>query len=170
MANVTRPLRERSGSKAGTERFPFMKSIVELEIDRLPEQVAALFADPRNMTKWIDDLERVEPLSGELGMPGSTFRMVGKARGPQKDFDVTVTTRTLPGTFALKLQSPSVEVAITDTFTPLAGRTTKLLSEEVFNFHGLFNTLFGFLAQSTIRKHHRRHIQSFKRFAEDTLP
>jgi hypothetical protein len=146
-----------------------MKSIVELEINRPLEKVAVLLADPGNMTKWMDALERIEPLSGQLGMPGSTFRMVGKAGGPQKDFVVTVTTRTLPGIFGLKLQSPSVEVAITDKLTALSGLRTKLVSEEVFSFHGLFNTLFGFLAQSTIRKHHRRHIESFKRFSEDAL-
>jgi hypothetical protein len=149
--------------------FPPMKSIVELEIEAPLEKVAVLLADPVNMTKWMDDLERVEPLSGEPGMPGSTFRMVGKAGGPQSDFVVTVTARTLPGRLELKLQSPSVEVAVADTLIALSARRTKLVSEEVFSFHGLFNALFGFLAQSTIRKHHRRHIQSFKRFAEGAL-
>jgi hypothetical protein len=146
-----------------------MKSIVELEIEAPLEKVAALLADPGTMTKWMDDLERVEPLSGEPGMPGSTFRMVGKASGPQRNFVVTVKERTLPKTLRLKLQSPSVDVAIADTFSALSARRTKLVSEEVFHFHGLFNTLFSFLAQSTIRKHHRRHIESFKQFAEDTL-
>ena len=140
-----------------------MKSVVELEIEAPSEKVAALLADPGNMTKWMDDLERVEPLSGEPGMPGSKFRMVGKAGGPLRDFVVTLTGRTLPETLGLKLKSPSVDVAIVDTFTALSARRTKLVSEEVFRFHGLFNALFGFLAQSTIRKHHRRHIESFKR-------
>jgi hypothetical protein len=146
-----------------------MKSIVELEIEAPLEKVAGLLADPANMTKWMDDLERVEPVSGEPGMPGSTFRMIGKAGGPQSNFVVTVTARTLPEILGWKLQSPSVDVAIADTFTALSARRTKLVSEEVFRFHSVFNTLFGFLALSTIRKHHRRHIQSFKRFAEDTL-
>jgi hypothetical protein len=146
-----------------------MKSAVELEIEAPLEKVAALLADPGNMTKWMEDLERVEPLSGEPGMPGSTFRMVGKAGGQQRDFVVTVTGRTLPNRLGLKLQSPSVDVAIADTFTALSACRTKLVSEEVFRFHGLFNTIFGLLAQSTIRKHHRRHIESFKRFAEDKL-
>ena len=145
-----------------------MKSIVELEIEAPLERVAALLAEPGNMTRWMDDLERVEILSGEPGIPGSTFRMVGKAGSAQSDFVVTVTRRTLPKALGLKLQSPSVDVAVADTFTALSARRTKLVSEEVFRFHGLFNTLFSFLARNTIRKHHRRHIESFKRFAEDT--
>src|SRR5262245_53899929 len=133
-----------------------MKSTVELEINAPLQTVTTLFADPTSMTKWMDDLERVEPLSGELGMPGSRFRMVGKAGTLQSNFIVTVTVRSLPKMFGLKLQSPSVDVAITDTFSTLSARKTKMVSEEVFSFHGLFNTLFGFLAQNTIRKHHRR--------------
>jgi len=147
-----------------------MKSVVELEIDAPPEKVAALLADPGNMTKWMDDLERVELISGEPGIPGSSFRMVGKAGSPQNDFVVTVTARTLPKTLGLKLQSPSVDVAITARFTALSAQRTKLVSEEVFSFHGLFNSFLGFLGQSTIRKHHRRHIEGFKRFAEIALP
>ena len=103
-----------------------MKSIVKLEVAAPLEKVAELLADPANMTKWMDDLERVEPLSGEPGMPGSTFRMVGKAGGPQSNFVVTVTARTLPEILGLKLQSPSVDVAIADTFTacPRAERSS----------------------------------------------
>jgi hypothetical protein len=95
--------------------------------------------------------------------------MVGKAGGPPSNFVVTVTARTLPEILGLKLQSPRVDVAIADTLTALSARRTKLVSEEVFRFHGVFNTLVGFLAQSTIRNHHRRHIESFKRFAEEML-
>src|SRR5215510_9956759 len=134
-----------------------MKNIVQLEIDAQPEKVAALLSDPSNMPKWMEDLERVDSVSGKPGMPGSSFRMVGKAGSSQSDFVVTVTARPLPQTLGLKLQSPSVDVAITDTFTALTARRTKLVSEEVFTFHGLVNPLFGFLGQRTIRKHHRRH-------------
>jgi polyketide cyclase/dehydrase/lipid transport protein len=142
-----------------------MKSIVEIEIDVPREQAAALFADPGNLTRWMDDLDRTEPISGEPGLPGSTYRMVGKDDA-QMDFVATVTARDLPETVALKLESPSVEIAITDTFAALSADKTKLVSEEVFTFRGLLNTLFGFLAQRTIRENHRRHMACFKRFAE----
>ncbi len=143
-----------------------MKSLIELDIAAPRDEVAALLADPRNMTKWMDNLERVEFVAGEPGMPGSTFRMIGKAGGPQRDFVATVTGRNLPERFGLRLRSDSVDVAITDTFAASAARRTKLVSEEVFTFRGLFNRLFGLLAQGAIRKHHRRHMEAFKRFAE----
>ena len=146
-----------------------MKSIVEVEINAPRSDVVALLADPANMPQWMDDLARIEPISGEPGMPGSGFRMVGKPGTAQTDFVVTVTARNLPDVFALKLQSDSVDVAVTATFAVLSTARTKMRSEEMFSFHGVFNALFGFLAQSRIRKHHRDHIESFKRFAESRL-
>jgi len=37
----------------------------------------------------------------------------------------------------------------------------------VFSFKNPCNRLFGFLAQRAIRNAHRRHIEAFKRFAEE---
>ena len=53
-----------------------MKSTISLEINRPQAQVAELFSNPRNTTQWMHDVERIEPLSGELGMPGSKYRLV----------------------------------------------------------------------------------------------
>ena len=49
-----------------------MKSTVTVDIDAPQEMVAALLADPSKNVKWMDDIERSEPISGEQGMPGST--------------------------------------------------------------------------------------------------
>jgi hypothetical protein len=146
-----------------------MKSIVELEINAPRRDVAALMADPGNMPQWMDDLARIEEVSGTLGLPGSRFRMLGKPGSAQADFVVTVTARHLPDLFALKLESDRVDVAVTTTLMELSAARTTLRSEEVFAFHELFNTVFGFFAQNTIRKHHRTHIESFGRFAEARL-
>jgi uncharacterized membrane protein len=56
-----------------------MKSVVQVEINAPASEVATLFADPRNSPKWMLDLDRYEPVSGEQGMPGSTYRLVPKA-------------------------------------------------------------------------------------------
>jgi len=55
-----------------------MKSTVEVEISAPQQEVAELYADPRNNIKWMHDIAGYEPLSGEQGMPGSTFRLVPK--------------------------------------------------------------------------------------------
>ena len=144
-----------------------MKSIIEIEVNRPRQEVAVLMADPGNMTEWMHDLERYEHISGAFGMAGSRYRMVPKG-SQQIEFVSTVTARNLPERLVLKLKSPSVDVSVTTTFTALSDQRTRMVSNEVFTFHGLFNKLFSLLASRDIRKHHRDHIESFKRFAECT--
>jgi len=142
-----------------------MRSVVELEIDVPRATLAALFVDPDNSTKWMDDLERYEPISGERGMPGSAYRLVPKTG--KMVFVATGISRKLPNEVRLNLDASKVAVSLTGTFVALSPDTTRLVSEEVFSFKGPFNKLFGFLAQRSIRNAHRRHMEAFKRFAEE---
>lgn len=141
-----------------------MKSIIELEINVPQAKLSELYADPENNTKWMDDLERYEHLSGEPGMPGSTYRMVPK-KGDMV-FIATVIARNIPTELRLNLEASNVTVSVQGKFTALSSDRTRLTSTEVFQFKGLFNKLFGFLAGGSIKKVHRRHMEAFKRFAE----
>ena len=141
-----------------------MKSIVELDINARQARMAELFANPLNNPRWMDDLERVELISGEPGETGSVYRLVPK-RG-KMDFVATVLTRALPTKLKLALEGRRVSVLITDTFLRLSDDKTKLISEEVFTFKGAFGKVIGFLARKSIAAAHRRHMESFKRFAE----
>ena len=142
-----------------------MKSVVDLEISVPQRKLAELFADPANNPKWMDELERIEPIDGELGMPGSKYRFVTK-KGDM-DFVATVVKRELPDEVRLNLDSSSIAVSITDRFVEASPEVTKLISVEEFRFKSKFGKLFGFLSQWAIKKAHRRHMQAFKQFAEE---
>ena len=141
-----------------------MKSTVELDIQAPREEVAALSADPANITKWMHDLERYEPIQGTPGMPGSTYRMVPKTGNMV--FVATVLSRNLPDQVLLRLDGKNVVVLVTDWFIATSPRATRMVSEEEFQFTTLFSRLFGLVAQQSIRKAHRQHMESFKAFAE----
>ena len=141
-----------------------MKSTISVEISRPQAQVAELFSDPGNATRWMHDVDRIEVISGELGQPGSKYRLVPK-KGSM-EFVATVLARDLPHQVRLSLDSPGVDVAVTGTFKVLSPTKTLLVSQEVFGFKGAVSRVFGFLARFAIRKAHRRHMEAFKRFAE----
>jgi uncharacterized protein YndB with AHSA1/START domain len=142
-----------------------MKSTVTVEINRPQTQVAELFSNPRQAAKWMHDVDRIEVVSGELGAPGSKYRLVPK-KGNMV-FVATVLGRDLPNESRLRLDSSTVVVSVTGTFQSLTPKRTRLVSHEVFSFRGAISSIFGFLAQSSIRKAHRTHIEAFKAFAED---
>jgi hypothetical protein len=140
-----------------------MKDVVTVDIAASQATVAELFADPRNNPKWMEDLKAYEPLSGEPGSPGSTYRLA--QQGGDLNFTATVVSRDLPHEVRLALKSPDVAVSIRTTFRERNGRT-RLVSMERFRFKGLFGPLFGWLAKRSIHRAHRKQMQAFKRFVE----
>jgi len=145
-----------------------MKSRVELDINGPQEEVAELFADPRKLPDWMDDIARIESVHGELGEPGSVYRMVPKKSGAM-EFVATVVRRVLPTQISLSLNTDGVSVAITDTFHKVSDTTTRLISEEVFRFRGRLGKLMGFVSGPAIRRAHRAHMEAFKQYAEHHL-
>jgi uncharacterized protein YndB with AHSA1/START domain len=144
-----------------------MKDVVTVEIDAPREEVAKLFADPRNSPKWMEDLAHYEPLSGRQGMPGSTYRLAQK--NGKLVFEAKVVARDVPREVRLKLDSPDVAVAIQTTFFK-RDRRTRLVSTEHFRFKGVLRSIFGLLAKRSIHRAHARQMQAFKRFAESRGP
>lgn len=141
-----------------------MKHVVRIEIDVPVDKVAEVFTDPRNATKWMDDVE-YEPVDGAPGAPGSHYRLVSKT-DDNLTFRASVVARDLPKESRLILDSPAVVVLVKTTFAALPGQRTELVSEETFQFKGIFRKAFSLLARGAIGKAHRGHMESFKRFAE----
>jgi len=141
-----------------------MKSTVEVEIALPRARVAELYAEPRHTTSWMDDIARIETVSGDLGMPGSQYRLVPKSGS--MIFLATVISRKLPDESRLLLDASNVSVSVAGTMFATAPNRTRLRSEEEFRLKGFVNRVFGFVAQKSIRAAHRRHIEAFKLFAE----
>ncbi len=141
-----------------------MKSVVEVEINMPQQKVAELHADPRNNPKWMHDLARYESVSGEVGMPGSTYHLVPK-KGDMI-FLATVVERNLPNELKLHLEAEGVSVEVTAKFIALSPEKTKLVSEQVFTFKGQDNTSISPDIENAIKTAHRSHIEGFKRFVE----
>jgi hypothetical protein len=140
-----------------------MKSIFETEVNIPHTKLAELYANPENSIKWMLDLEKYEPISGKPGMPGSKYRLI--PRKGNMIFTATVISSDLPAEIKLNLESNNVNVLVTAKFIALSPEKTKFISEEVFIFKGIFHKVFGFLAQSAVRKAHHKHMNDFIEFA-----
>ena len=140
-----------------------MKSVVEFDITAPQSVVAGLYMDPNNNPKWMDDLDRIEPIRGKPGAPGSVYRMVPKH--DDRVFVATVLAKD-PAGETLSLVAPDTSISIKVRLHKLAWDRTRFVSEERFRFNGLLGTATALLAAPAIRRAHRRHMEAFKRFAE----
>jgi hypothetical protein len=141
-----------------------VKSVVQLEIQVPQAKVAALFADPGQSAQWMDDIRAMEPISGEPGMPGSRYRLVPK-KG-DREFVATVLDRELPTQLRLNLNARDVQIFVKGRFVAVTPECTRLTHEQICRFRGPLHKALGFLARPAIRRAQRRHMESFKRFAE----
>ena len=142
-----------------------MRSIVELEINAPQAKVAELFADLRAFPQWMDDVERIEPVGEPAGLaPERAYRLVPK-KG-RSAFVARVVRRDPPFRSRLTLRSRNVSVDVTGTFVRLSDDRTKLVAKNEIGFRGLLSRALGLLGWRAIRRAHRRHMESFKRFAE----
>ena len=142
-----------------------MKSIVEVEINTPQKEAAELYADPRNNVKWMHDIARYEPLSGEPGMPGSTYRLVPKEG--DRIFVATVVERNLPDELKLRLQSSEVDIDVRGTFSSLSPTKTKFIAEQVYIFKGADEETVSSDVKENVKADHRHHMEDFKHFAEN---
>src|SRR5262245_34969749 len=55
-----------------------MRDAIVVEIDAPLEDVAELYFDPSNNARWMEDIERCEPVNGAQGKLGSIYRMLPK--------------------------------------------------------------------------------------------
>lgn len=140
-----------------------MRDTVELTIHASQAKVAVLFDDPLTFPRWMKELERVEPMRGSG--QGTSYRMVPKP-GSQ-EFLVHRVARDLPNWSQLTLNGSGVSVEVKGTFVKISSGSTRLVSEEVFTFQGLTGKIMGLLGRRGIQEAHRKHMESFKRFAED---
>jgi hypothetical protein len=141
-----------------------MRSRVEVNIAAAPVLVAELFSDPSRNVEWMNDVERIEALRGNLGEVGSVYKIIPKDNG--LCFVATVLAVDLPNRLRLSLDEKTVSVSVNATFVRLSETMTKLISEEQFMFKGLLKRFFSIFVRTSIKRAHRRHIESFKRFAE----
>lgn len=145
-----------------------MKSVVKLDIEASQDELAGLIFDPKASPRWMDDVQRIEPLGGKFGQAGSRYRLVPKDGG--QGFVATVMLRQPPGRLRLVLDAQHFSVAVNTQLIKLSSRRTRLVSEQVFRFNGAFSAVYGFLARRTIQRNHRRHMESLKQVAEGAPP
>ena len=140
-------------------------STVEVAIRCPLADVAELLANPVNYQKWMDDLDRCEPATGELGLPGSTFRLIPKDRR-ERLFVATVLTRELPAEVSLILRADDVEVTVVARMSAIDENRTKLVHNELFALKGMGDAPVPEASQNAMRGAHRHHVMALKAFAE----
>ncbi len=145
-----------------------MKYTFATEINAPRERVAELAGNPENRKHWMEGLESDEHLSGTPGIPGARSRLVFKTGKVTITMLGTVIVRNLPEELRERFEASNVVTHVTTRFVAVSPHKTQYISEQAFHFKGPFNTLVGWLLQGEFKKQTLRHMENFKRLAEQS--
>jgi carbon monoxide dehydrogenase subunit G len=143
-----------------------MNYTYEIEINAPLEKVVKLAGDPANRMSWMDGIESYEPVSGTPGEVGSKSKMVFKTGNMKMTMVGTVVANNLPQSFTESIDASNLTSTAISKFVAAGVDKTKYISEQNFVFKGLLNKIVGFLLQGEFKKQTLRHMEGFKRFAE----
>ncbi len=142
-----------------------MKYSVEIEINKPIHKVIELFDNPSNMSKWMEGLQSIEPISGTPGQPGAKSRLNFKMGKREIEMIETVTTRDLPNEYNGTYEAKGVFNIVKNKFIPVSDTKTRYITEQEFQFQG-FMKLMGLLMPGVFKKQSLKYLTDFKNFAE----
>ncbi len=143
-----------------------MQYTVQIDLELPRSRVIELFDDPDNLFKWLRGLQTFEPISGKPGHVGAKSRFVINSGGRACEMVETITKRDLPEEFSGTYDAKGMHNLVINRFTEISPNKTRWVSENVFEFSG-FMKLMGLVFKGAFPKQSLKHMEDFKRFAED---
>lgn len=142
-----------------------MKYTCEIEINKPVEEVVELFDSVDNLYKWMEGLEKFEPLEGTPGQPGARSKLHFKMGKREIEMIETITSKNLPEEFSGTYEAKGVYNIINNSFIPAGENKTRYVSKQEFQMKGALK-LMAWLMPGMFKKQTMKHMKAFKRFAE----
>ncbi|QQS30815.1 MAG: SRPBCC family protein [Sphingobacteriales bacterium] len=144
-----------------------MKYTVEIEINKPIDKVIELFDNVDNMGKWMEGLQSFEPLSGTPGQVGAKSKLRFKMGKREIEMIETITVRNLPEEFSGTYEVDNVFNIVKNKFVKISEERTKYITENEFQFKGIFMKIIAFLMPGAFKKQSLQYLNAFKKFAEN---
>lgn len=142
-----------------------MKLKFETVIDASLDTVWAAFDNPDNMTRWQQNLESFNRLSGEPGQPGAVSELVYDEKGKKVVLKETITERRQPDFLAGTYKSPMGMTLIVNHFEVIDENSTRWTAWCNFTFQGIMKIMSLFIA-GKIRERTEGDMERFKLMVE----
>jgi uncharacterized protein YndB with AHSA1/START domain len=143
-----------------------MKYTETIEIDLPRARVIELFDDPDSMKQWQPGLISFEHESGEPGQEGARSRLRYLMGKRECEMVETITRRALPEEFSGTYEAPGMWNEVRNHFEELGPGRTRWTCHSEFRGQNLLMKALCLLMPGAFRKETRKHLESFKAFAE----
>lgn len=144
-----------------------MEYTEEIEIALPRARVIELFDDPENLGAWQPDLLEFRHEEGEPGEVGARSRLRYRMGKRECEMVETITRRALPEEFSGTYEAPGMWNEVRNRFEELGPDRTHWTCRSEFRGQTLMMKAMCLLLPGAFRKETRKHLEAFKRFAEE---
>ena len=142
-----------------------MKYITQILIAKPIDQVANLFADPENLSKWQPGLITYEPLNDKAGQEGGEARIVHQMGKREIEMKERIVHIDLPHVYQVEYSADKVLNLQRNLFERAENNSTRWISHNEFRFSGAMK-LFTWMIPGLFKKQTYKYMKQFKEFAE----
>lgn len=144
-----------------------MKHTGSIDIKRPIQQVAVLFADPKNLGEYQDGFVKKELQSGEAGQEGSVSKMYYKYGSRDMILTETIMVNQLPHSFEAFYHHKHMDNTMKCEFVSLDENTTRYkYTFEYTRIDWFMPKLMAILFPGMYRKQGEKWMRQFKEFVE----
>lgn len=143
-----------------------LKYTEQLTIAQPRARVIELFNDSNNLTKWMAGLQSLKHLEGTPGELGAKSRIIVQMGKREMVMTETLTKHNLPTELNFHYNCDGVHNDVRNQFVELSENETVWETINIFKFDRFFMKIMGKFMPFGFRKQTRKHMESFKAFAE----
>jgi len=144
-----------------------IKQMGSIVVKKPQQEVAKLFADPKNLQEYQDGFIKKELVSGKAGKVGAVSKMYYSAGNRDMELVETITSNNLPNSFEAHYHHEHMDNTMKATFVALNANETRYEYEyEYTRMNWLMPRLLSILFPNMYRKPAEKWIRQFKEFVE----
>ncbi len=136
-----------------------------IEIEKPLKEVYRAFNDPSNLPRWIQGLQRTEPISGTPGEVGSVSKQIYLERGRTIEMIETITDREPGRSFAGTLETPGMNATMRVEFQDRGAKTILRFSGDFEPCSLMMRVMLPFM-KGAISKRQVGDLNKFKQLVE----
>jgi uncharacterized membrane protein len=142
-----------------------MKYTVFNTINKPLEEVIAHFRDPDCLPKWMEGLQKIEPVSGTPGQAGAKSELHFLHKGKEMILQETILEENLPDQIKFSYVSPMGYNEVEMQFERLSDNSVKQYNTSYFELKGMMK-IMGPLMKGMFKKQSKKYLDAFKEYVE----
>ena len=142
-----------------------MRYTLSNTINKPLEEVIEKFKDSEGAKKWMEGLQKIEPISGTPGEVGAKTNFYFIHKNKEMIIEETILEQNLPDQIKFAYHSSMGYNEVEMRFEPISDQSVRQINNSYFELKGIMK-LMSFLMKGLFKKQSMKYMDGFKNYVE----